>query len=89
MSKQKTEIVNEDDLKQITIRGPYFMSQAQLFAKLGLGRSTYEKLTNPSSEYYDPDFPKPVNIFTGKKLRYSSIDVDRYIMANSNLTNAA
>ena len=89
MAKQKKEIVNEDDLKQVTIRGPYFMSQAQLFAKLGLGRSTYEKLTNPSSEYYDPDFPKPVNIFTGKKLRYSSIDVDRYIMANSNLINAA
>lgn len=89
MAKQKKEIVNEDDLKQVTIRGPYFMSQAQLFAKLGLGRSTYEKLTNPSSEYYDPDFPKPVNIFTGKKLRYSSIDVDRYIMAHSKLIDAA
>lgn len=89
MAKQKKEIVNEDDLKQVTIRGPYFMSQAQLFAKLGLGRSTYEKLTNPSSEYYDPDFPKPVNIFTGKKLRYSSIDVDHYIMAHSKLTDAA
>lgn len=89
MKKEKTEIVNEDELKQVTIRGPYFMSQAQLFAKLGLGRSTYEKLTNPSSEYYDPDFPKPVNIFTGKKFRYSSIDVDRYIMMHSKLIKAA
>lgn len=89
MNKRKTKVINEDDEKEVTIRGPYFMSQAQLFAKLGLGRSTYEKLTNPSGEYYDPDFPKPVNIFTGKKLRYSSIDVDRYIMAHSKLTDAA
>lgn len=87
--KNSNQVKKNSETKEVTIRGPYFMSQAQLFAKLGLGRSTYEKLTNPSSEYYDPDFPKPVNIFTGKKLRYSSIDVDRYIMAHSNLTDAA
>nr|WP_305763394.1 hypothetical protein [Alteromonas macleodii] len=87
--KNSNKVKENSETKEVTIRGPYFMSQAQLFTKLGLGRSTYEKLTNPSSEYYDPDFPKPVNIFTGKKLRYSSIDVDRYIMAHSNLTDAA
>ena len=36
MAKQKTNVVNEDEAKEVTIRGPYFMSQAQLFAKLGL-----------------------------------------------------
>lgn len=87
VNKMKKE--TPEEVKKVQIRGPYFMSQVELFAKLGIGRSTYEKLTNPSSEYYDPDFPKPVSIFTGKKFRYSSIDVDRYIMAHSNLTNAA
>ena len=78
-----------EEVKKVQIRGPYFMSQNELFAKLGVGRSTYEKLTNPSSEHYDPDFPKPVSLFTGKKFRYSSIDVDHYIKMKSHVSKAA
>lgn len=89
MNKQKSKIINEDEAGEVRVRGPYFMSQNELFSKLGVGRSTYEKLTNPSSEHYDPDFPKPVSVFTGKKYRYSSIDVDHYIRMKSHFSDAA
>lgn len=77
------------DEKVTEIRGPYFMTKDELFAKLAIGRTTFEALTNPSSPDYDEDFPKPVSLFTGRKLRFSSLDVDAYIAKLSHSTKAA
>jgi predicted DNA-binding transcriptional regulator AlpA len=65
------------------IKGPYFMGREELFAKLAISQSTFDALTNPKSQHYDPDFPKPCRLFTGQKLRYSSVDVDAYILSLS------
>lgn len=74
--------------KPVQIKGPYFMGREELFAKLAISERTFNNLTNPDSDEYDPDFPKPCSLFTGKKYRYSSIDVDAYILSKSHTTAA-
>tara|TARA_Y100000780_G_scaffold151530_1_gene136411 strand:+ start:1447 stop:1683 length:237 start_codon:yes stop_codon:yes gene_type:complete len=74
--------------KKIDIKGPYFMGRDELFAKLAISEATYRALTNPKSEHYDPEFPKPCRLFTGQKLRYSSVDVDAYILSLSHSSAA-
>lgn len=67
----------------------HFVSKAQLLERLGMSKETYYKVTNKNNEQYDPDFPKPVNLFTGNKLRFSSVDVDNYILKYSHSVKAA
>lgn len=55
----------------------------ELCKTLDISKDTYYKLINPKSDDYDPDFPAPCTLFTGKKLRWTSIDVDNYIESNS------
>lgn len=43
-----------------------------------ISRDTYNRLTNKSSDIYDPDFPIPVPNFSTQKNYYSMKDVDRY-----------
>ncbi len=65
-------------------RGPYLMTREQMFQVLNISQRTFNEMTDPKSDKYDPDFPKPCKLFTGKKLRYSSVDVDAYILKLSN-----
>lgn len=60
-----------------------FIDLKALCEKLCISRKTYYEVVNPTSNIYDPDFPKPVDVFTGNKLRFSSIDVDNYILQHS------
>lgn len=73
---------------QYIYTGLHFIGQEELFNRLAIGRTTFEQLTDPKHENYDPDFPKPSNLFTGRKYRYSSLDVDAYVRSKSH-TKAA
>lgn len=60
-----------------------FIDLKELCRRLCISRQTYYDVNNPDHEIYDPNFPKPVNLFTSNKKRFSSIDVDNYIKAHS------
>jgi predicted DNA-binding transcriptional regulator AlpA len=60
-----------------------FITKAELLAKLRISESTYKEVIKPDHPNYVPDFPKPVSIFTSNKHRYSSVDVDAFILKYS------
>lgn len=51
------------DLEQSAIS---ILRRKQLETKTGLGRSTIYDRINPNSPRYDPTFPKPIKLGTGK-----------------------
>ncbi|WP_438863799.1 hypothetical protein [Neptunicella sp.] len=63
------------------------ISKKQLMDQLGISSTVYYSVTKPDSPDYIPDFPKPVNLFTGKKLRFNSVEVEQFIMRHSNSAN--
>ena len=60
-----------------------FIDIKELCRRLAISRKTYYQVTKQTSDIYDPNFPKPVQVFTSNKLRFSSIDVDNYIKRHS------
>lgn len=60
-----------------------FVSREEMCKRLAISRETYYKVTNPEHEHYDPEFPKPVSLFTGQKYRFSTLDIDHYIAKKS------
>lgn len=44
-----------------------------------IGRSALYERTNPTSRYYDPDFPKPVSIGGGNSVRWVASEVQNWI----------
>ena len=60
-----------------------FITLAQLCETLCISRKTYYEVTDRNHKIYDEDFPKPVDVFTSNKLRFSSLDVDNYITKHS------
>lgn len=42
------------------------LRRVQLEAKIGLSRSAIYERMDGESRYYDPDFPKPINLGNGK-----------------------
>ena len=60
-----------------------FITKDQLLETLCISTTTYYEVTNKKHANYDKDFPKPVDVFTSNKLRFSSIDVDNYIIKHS------
>lgn len=59
------------------------LGMKELLETLDISKGTYYNLINEKHKDHDPDFPKPCNLFTGKKLRWTSIDVDNYIASKS------
>ena len=60
-----------------------FITKEQLLNTLCISTTTYYEVTNKQHKNYDESFPKPVDVFTGNKKRFSSIDVDNYIIKHS------
>lgn len=60
------------------------LSLNDLCERLAISPSTYRKYADPANEEYLNDFPKPVTVFDSqKKLRFSSVDVDNFILKHS------
>lgn len=64
-----------------------FLTKAELLAKFKMSNHTYRAVNDEKSPDYIPDFPKPVKCFTGNKHRFSSLDVDAFIMKHSNVAS--
>lgn len=60
-----------------------FIDLKELCRRLCISRQTYYDVNNKEHTIYDPNFPKPVDLFTTNKKRFSSIDVDNYIKSHS------
>ena len=83
---------NQEELKNInkvkTMGNLKFITKEQLLETLCISTTTYYEVTKKGHENYDPHFPKPVDVFTSKKLRFSSVDVDNYILRYSHSSAA-
>ena len=73
-----------------------FIGKEELFAKLKISKSTYANVMDKENDQYIHDFPKPVQLFTSNKLRWSSVDVNNFILkyshtsaSNDNKSSAA
>lgn len=60
-----------------------FITKAELLALFRISPDTYKKITKPGNDLYIPDFPKPVEIFTRNKHRFSTIDVENFVESHS------
>lgn len=46
---------------------------------MGLGRTAAAERRNPSSKYYDPDFPQPIRLAGSNSVRYVESEVYAYV----------
>ena len=52
------------------------LRRVQLEEKIGLGRSAIYERMDSESPYFDPDFPKPINLGSGKNPPVGWIEKD-------------
>lgn len=50
-----------------------------LQAKMDIGGSTIHDRTNPNALGYDPTFPKPIKLGTGKAVGWIEAEIDQWI----------
>lgn len=51
----------------------------QLCEALSISKTRYHMMKKPDSKWYDPNLPKPIDIFGDSKIRFYSEDVENYI----------
>ena len=70
---------------------PVILRRKQLEARIGLGRSSIYDRINPESRYYDPTFPKPIKLGSGKNppVGFIEAEVNAWLNAQISKSRAA
>lgn len=56
-----------------------FLSLEQMCDMIAVSRSRYYEMLDPKNQYYDPELPKPYNVYGDSKRRFYSEDVEAYV----------
>lgn len=46
---------------------------------ISVSPSRYHEMKKPGTKWFDPDLPKPIDVFGDSKKRFYSEDIERYI----------
>tara|TARA_R110002049_G_scaffold89772_1_gene225550 strand:- start:2072 stop:2287 length:216 start_codon:yes stop_codon:yes gene_type:complete len=56
------------------------LNQTQMLDAISVSKTRFNQMKNRDSQWYDPNLPKPINVYGDTKLRYYSEDVEAYII---------
>lgn len=51
----------------------------QMCEALSISKARYYEMKQVGNKYYDPDLPKPVDVYGDTKIRFYSGDIDAFI----------